>query len=196
MIVCASAGSILADGSLGSRTGYSMPADLCGAIARGQPGSLTMAAEELLEQALVASSAGLSLAIHSIGDRANRRFSTILSTVRRHESTRNFADSPQQLLSAAGVCATGSSTCSASPRTTFPKAGSIGGNCLCPARFMPRPTWEWSMRTGTRSSAVAPTAFRSVAGQRSPAGFRVGQSGRAICSADGCFTRGSRPRGC
>jgi hypothetical protein len=58
-----------------------------------------MAAEELLEQALVASSAGLSLAIHAIGDLANRDVLGVLSEVRRHESTpepfgRNSAATP------------------------------------------------------------------------------------------------------
>jgi predicted amidohydrolase YtcJ len=75
-----------ADGSLGSRTA-SMLHPYVGQPPEGNRGVPTMAAEELLEQALAASSAGLSLTIHSIGDRANREVLDVLSEVRRHEST-------------------------------------------------------------------------------------------------------------
>lgn len=75
-----------ADGSLGSRTA-SMLHPYAGQPPEGNRGVPTMAAEELLEQALAASSAGLSLTIHSIGDRANREVLDVLSEVRRHEST-------------------------------------------------------------------------------------------------------------
>jgi hypothetical protein len=67
----------------------------------GQPGGygvLTIDLEELLELALAASGAGLSLAIHSIGDRANREVLNILAEVRRHETSpelhRDSAASP------------------------------------------------------------------------------------------------------
>jgi len=55
----------------------------------GNYGVLTMDLEELLEQALAASGAGLSLAIHSIGDRANREVLNILAEVRRQEAARD-----------------------------------------------------------------------------------------------------------
>jgi predicted amidohydrolase YtcJ len=73
-----------ADGSLGSRTSGMLEPYL------GQPdnyGVLTMDPEELLEQALLASSAGLSLTIHAIGDRANRQVLDVLAEVRRQENT-------------------------------------------------------------------------------------------------------------
>jgi predicted amidohydrolase YtcJ len=73
-----------ADGSLGSRTASMLQPYV------GQPdnrGVLTMDPEELLEQALLASSAGLSLAIHAIGDRANREVLDVLAEVRRQEAS-------------------------------------------------------------------------------------------------------------
>jgi predicted amidohydrolase YtcJ len=72
-----------ADGSLGSRTAAMLRPYL------GQPhneGVLTEDPEELLEQALRASRAGLSIAIHAIGDRANRETLNVLSEVRRQEA--------------------------------------------------------------------------------------------------------------
>jgi len=74
-----------ADGSLGSRTASMLQPYL------GQPsnwGVPTTDPKELLEHALVASSAGLSLTIHSIGDRANREVLDVLAEVRRHEDLR------------------------------------------------------------------------------------------------------------
>jgi hypothetical protein len=72
-----------ADGSLGSRTASMLQPYL------GQPdhwGVPTTDPEELLEQALVASGAGLSLTIHAIGDRANREILEVLAEVRRREA--------------------------------------------------------------------------------------------------------------
>jgi hypothetical protein len=72
-----------ADGSLGSRTASMLQPYV------GQPdnwGVPTIDPEDLLEQALAASSAGLSLTIHSIGDRANREVLNVLTEVRRQET--------------------------------------------------------------------------------------------------------------
>ncbi len=74
---------MFADGALGSRT-----ANMLQPYA-GEPdnwGVATTAAEELLEQALAASAAGLSLTIHAIGDRANRDVLNVLAAVRRQEA--------------------------------------------------------------------------------------------------------------
>ena len=75
------------DGSLGSRTA-SMLQPYLGQPPEGNRGVPTMDPKELLEQALLASSAGLSLTIHSIGDRANREVLDVLAEVRRHEHLR------------------------------------------------------------------------------------------------------------
>jgi predicted amidohydrolase YtcJ len=75
-----------ADGSLGSRTASMLQPYLGHPDSRGVP---TMDSEELLEQALAASSAGLSLTIHSIGDRANREVLNVLTEVRRREVARD-----------------------------------------------------------------------------------------------------------
>ena len=72
-----------ADGALGSRTAHMMQPFL------DNPSNWGVAAidpEELLERALVASAAGLSLTIHAIGDRANRDVLNVLTEVRRQET--------------------------------------------------------------------------------------------------------------
>lgn len=70
------------DGALGSRTAdmlepYSEEPD--------NRGVATMDREEMLEQALCASRAGLSVSVHAIGDRANRNILDILEVVRQDE---------------------------------------------------------------------------------------------------------------
>ncbi len=73
---------IFADGALGSRTASMLQPYL------GEPDNWGVAAtdpEEMLEQALAASAAGLSLTIHAIGDRANRDVLNVLAAVRRQE---------------------------------------------------------------------------------------------------------------
>jgi predicted amidohydrolase YtcJ len=72
-----------ADGSLGSRTASMLQPYLGQSDSWGVP---TTDPEELLEQALAASSARFSLSIHSIGDRANREVLNVLTEVRRHEA--------------------------------------------------------------------------------------------------------------
>jgi predicted amidohydrolase YtcJ len=72
-----------ADGSLGSRTASMLQPYLDQPSNWGVP---TTDPEELLEQARAASNAGLSLAIHSIGDRANREVLNVLAEVRRREA--------------------------------------------------------------------------------------------------------------
>lgn len=72
-----------ADGALGSRTASMLQPY------QGEPDNWGVAAtdpEELLEQALAASAAGLSLTIHAIGDRANRDVLNVLAEVRRQEA--------------------------------------------------------------------------------------------------------------
>ena len=74
---------MFADGALGSRTAYMLQPYL------DNPTNWGVAAtdpEELLEQALAASAAGLSLTIHAIGDRANRDVLDVLAEVRRQET--------------------------------------------------------------------------------------------------------------
>jgi predicted amidohydrolase YtcJ len=80
-----------ADGSLGSRTAGMLQPYLGQSDNRGV---LTTDPGELLAQALSASSAGLGLAIHSIGDRANREVLDILAEVRRQETASNFRSQP------------------------------------------------------------------------------------------------------
>jgi predicted amidohydrolase YtcJ len=73
---------MFADGALGSRTASMLQPY------RSEPanwGISTMDPEEMLEQALSASAAGLSLTIHAIGDRANRDVLDVLAEVRRTE---------------------------------------------------------------------------------------------------------------
>lgn len=73
---------IFADGALGSRTASMLQPYV------GEPDNWGVAAsdqEEMLEQALAASAAGLSLTIHAIGDRANRDVLNVLAAVRRQE---------------------------------------------------------------------------------------------------------------
>jgi hypothetical protein len=72
-----------ADGALGSRTAHMLRPYL------DNPDNWGVAAtdpEELLERALCASRAGLSLTIHAIGDRANRDVLNVLTEVRRDEA--------------------------------------------------------------------------------------------------------------
>lgn len=74
---------LFADGALGNRTASMLQAY------EGEPGNWGVAAsdpEEMLEQALAASAAGLSLTIHAIGDRANRDVLNVLTEVRRQEA--------------------------------------------------------------------------------------------------------------
>jgi hypothetical protein len=78
---------IFADGSLGSRT-----ASMLQPYA-GQPdnwGVPTTDPEDLLEQALSASAAGLQVAIHAIGDRANRAALDALAKVRQQETNESL----------------------------------------------------------------------------------------------------------
>ncbi len=73
---------MFADGALGSRTANMLEPY------EGEPGKWGVAAtdpEEMLEQALAASEAGLALTIHAIGDRANRDVLNVLTEVRRRE---------------------------------------------------------------------------------------------------------------
>ena len=88
---CASAGSrFFADGVLGSRTASMLQPYV------DEPNNWGVAAmdpEEMLEQALAASAAGLSLTIHAIGDRANRDVLNVLAEVRRQEASGERANS-------------------------------------------------------------------------------------------------------
>ena len=70
---------MFADGALGSRTASMLQPYV------DEPNNWGVAAtdpEEMLEQALAASAAGLSLTIHAIGDRANRDVLNVLAEVR------------------------------------------------------------------------------------------------------------------
>ena len=74
---------MFADGALGSRTASMLRPYI------DDPNNWGVAAmdpEEMLEEALAASAAGLSLTIHAIGDRANRDVLNVLAEVRRQES--------------------------------------------------------------------------------------------------------------
>ena len=74
---------MFADGALGSRTASMLQPYV------DEPNNWGVAAmdpEEMLEQALAASAAGLSLTIHAIGDRANRDVLNVLAEVRRQEA--------------------------------------------------------------------------------------------------------------
>ena len=78
---------MFADGALGSRTANMLQPY------EGDPGNWGVAAtdpEEMLEQAMLASQAGLSLTIHAIGDRANRDVLNILAEVRAAEGDRRL----------------------------------------------------------------------------------------------------------
>lgn len=73
---------LFADGALGGRTASMLQPY------RGEPDNWGVTAtdpEEILEHALAASAAGLSLTIHAIGDRANRDVLDVLAEVRRRE---------------------------------------------------------------------------------------------------------------
>jgi predicted amidohydrolase YtcJ len=74
---------MFADGALGNRTASMLQPFT------GEPdnwGVPTTDPEEMLELALAASAAGLSLTIHAIGDRANRDVLNVLAEVRRQET--------------------------------------------------------------------------------------------------------------
>lgn len=73
---------IFADGALGSRTASMLQPYV------GEPDNWGVVAtdpEEMLEQALAASAAGLSLTIHAIGDRANRDVLNVFTVLREEE---------------------------------------------------------------------------------------------------------------
>ncbi len=70
------------DGALGSRTADMLEPYNEEPDNRGVP---TMDKEEMLEQALRASRAGLSVSVHAIGDRANRNILDVLEVVRQDE---------------------------------------------------------------------------------------------------------------
>lgn len=79
---------MFADGALGSRTA-SMLEPYEGTSHEDMPnkwGVIAMDPEEMLEAALRASQAGLSLTIHAIGDRANREVLNVLAEVRAQEA--------------------------------------------------------------------------------------------------------------
>ncbi|MCS7222464.1 MAG: amidohydrolase [Anaerolineae bacterium] len=70
------------DGALGSRTADMLEPYIGEPDNRGVP---VMDKKEMLEQALQASRAGLSVSVHAIGDRANRNILDVLEAVRRDE---------------------------------------------------------------------------------------------------------------
>ncbi len=79
---------MFADGALGNRTASMLQPFT------GEPdnwGVPTTDPEEMLELALTASAAGLSLTIHAIGDRANRDVLNVLAEVRRQEALHGSA---------------------------------------------------------------------------------------------------------
>jgi hypothetical protein len=76
---------MFADGALGSRTALVLQPYIGEA---NNWGVAAMDPEEMLEQALAASAAGLSLTIHAIGDRANRDVLNVLAEVRKDEGRR------------------------------------------------------------------------------------------------------------
>ena len=90
---------MFADGALGSRTASMLLPYV------DEPGNWGVAAtdpEEMLEQALAASAAGLNLTIHAIGDRANRDVLNVLAEVRKDEGRRtketsSFIPNPSSL---------------------------------------------------------------------------------------------------
>jgi len=84
---------MFADGALGSRTA-SMLQPYVGES--GNWGVVACDPEEMLERALAASAAGLSLTIHAIGDRANREVLNVLAEVRKQETKRRISESANQ----------------------------------------------------------------------------------------------------
>ena len=106
---------MFADGALGSRTASMLQPYV------DEPNNWGVAAtdpEEMLEQALAASAAGLSLTIHAIGDRANRDVLNVLAEVRRQESQNcksQIANRRHRLIGHQ-PSVTASSMCSASTR--------------------------------------------------------------------------------
>ena len=86
---------MFADGALGSRTASMLQPYV------DEPQNWGVAAtdpEEMLEQALAASAAGLSLTIHAIGDRANRDVLNVLAEVRRQEAEWQMANGKWQIV--------------------------------------------------------------------------------------------------
>jgi predicted amidohydrolase YtcJ len=88
---------MFADGALGSRTASMLQPYI------DEPSNWGVAAtdpEEMLEQALAASAAGLNLTIHAIGDRANRNVLNVLAEVRQQEEANSkwqIADGKSQM---------------------------------------------------------------------------------------------------
>ena len=78
---------MFADGALGSRTASMLQPYVA---EQNNWGVAATDPEEMLEQALAASAAGLSLTIHAIGDRANRDVLNVLAEVRRQEANRRW----------------------------------------------------------------------------------------------------------
>jgi predicted amidohydrolase YtcJ len=88
---------MFADGALGNRTASMLHPYIA------EPNNWGVAAtdsEEMLEQALAASAAGLSLTIHAIGDRANRDVLNVLAEVRRQETNGKWQTANSKPLSA------------------------------------------------------------------------------------------------
>ncbi len=104
---------MFADGALGNRTANMLQSYI------DEPNNWGVAAtdpEEMLEQALAASAAGLSLTIHAIGDRANRDVLNVLAEVRKRRKAKDeriFVLRPSSFVSSV----TASSMSSASTRT-------------------------------------------------------------------------------
>jgi len=88
---------MFADGALGSRTASMLQPYI------DEPSNWGVAAtdpEEMLEQALAASAAGLNLTIHAIGDRANRDVLNVVAEVRRQEANSKWQIADGKLLMA------------------------------------------------------------------------------------------------
>ena len=93
---------MFADGALGSRTASMLQPYV------DEPNNWGVAAtdpEEMLEQALAASVAGLSLTIHAIGDRANRDVLNVLAEVRKDEGRRTKATTSSVIRQSSAVIA-------------------------------------------------------------------------------------------
>jgi len=82
---------LFADGSLGSHTAWMLEPFSDDPLNRGVP---WLKPEELHEVIGYASSSGLAVAVHALGDRANREVINALAAARQHEGEGSQADAP------------------------------------------------------------------------------------------------------
>ncbi len=152
---------IFSDGSLGSRTAE-MLAPFEGTDDRGVA---TIPQADLEAAILAASAAGIAVAVHAIGDAANRRVLDAFARARAVES--GAPRRPTATATRATPCATASSTPNWLTRPTGRASGNSASSPRC-SPSTPRRTWPWPTGSGARGRRAAPMPGRACR-RRAPA---------------------------